>query len=410
MKNISLTFLVHQPVRFRRYRFFDIGNDNYYYEDYDNERKIRITADECYLPNNEILLKFLTRYKSRFKVSFSVSGTAINLFRLYAPEVIRSFQQLAATDGVEFIAETYAHSLASLKNTDEFRRQIERHAKKIADLFGNRPQVFKNTEFIYSDRIGNIAADEGFKTVLAEEAVHIPGWKGPNYLYSHPFDPRLKILFRNNVLSNLAASCLVNSEQKAGFFSLLDKTPASLVNLCIDYEIIGQTRAHGHNGETIGHFESFLTKLAESGEFKLNTLSEQSRDIQPLSEISIPDSYAVTLKSDSFIKLQGNELQQEALEKLYALKYWINADTDYDLWKDWQYIQSSDHFYYMSSRFFSNGHSDHCYNPYENPYEAFMNYMNILSDFSIRLHNIPVREIDYEQVTIKPAGKIAFVS
>lgn len=416
MKNISLTFLIHQPVRLKRYRFFNIGNDNYYYDDYDNERKIRIIADECYLPNNNILLKLLTKYKGRFKVSFSVSGTTIDLLKLYAPEIVRSFQLIAALEGVEFVAETYTHSLACLKNTDEFKRQAERHAKKIADLFGSRPCVFKNTELMYSDRIGEIAAELGFNSVFAEEASHVQGWKGPDRLYCHPTNPLMNIIFQNRALSNYASLCLANHELKsyecrqANFLSLLSKLPENenTVNLCLDYEIIRRTK--GPEGNVLCSFESFLTNLAESRKYNIKSLSEIGEDHQIKSEISIPDSYLSAEGTNSFAKLQGNELQREALEKLYGIRYKINPVTDHNLWTDWQYLQSSDHFYYMSSRFFSDGHAERQYNPYDNPYEAFINYMNVLSDFTIRLTKIPVRNIGSDPLTIKPKRKIATVS
>jgi alpha-amylase len=416
MKNISLTFQVHQPVRLRRYRFFDIGNDNYYYDDYDNERRIRNSADECYLPNNHILLKLLTKNKGRFKVAFSISGTAIDLFTLYAPEVIKSFQQLAATGRVEFLAETYSHSLSSLKNMDEFIRQAEIHAKKIAELFGKRPLVFKNTELIYSDRIGKLAAEVGFNSVLAESCGHTPGWRSPNHLYINPDNQEIKILFKNSHLSEEAGYCLSNPDRTVkptlakDFQTLLNTLPEddNTVNLCIDYEIVRSDKARGSGKACIA--ESFLTEITRLSEYCLKFPSEIANDHQPVSEISVPENIVRADEFASLSKLQGNELQLEALDKLYELKNRINPNTNRDLWKDWQYLQSSDHFYYMSSRFFSNSDAHHHLNPYNNPYEAFINYMNVLSDFKIRLNNLPAREIGFDPLSQRRIGELANVS
>jgi alpha-amylase len=404
MKNISLTFQVHQPVRLKRYRFFDIGNENYYYDDYDNERLIINSAEECYLPNNKILLDILKKYKGQFKVAFSISGTAIDLFTLYAPEVISSFQQLAATEEVEFLAETYSYSLASLKNKDEFRRQVETHTNKMVELFGKQPLVFKNTELIYSDGIGELAAKMGFKSVLAEDAAHILRWRSPNHLYSNPINPDLKILFKNNHLSDVIAFRLSNPDRTNGpkpannYLSLLNKIPddEKVVNLFIDYELVRKGKKSGKGVYNI--LESFMNEIIEYTEFEFVIPSEIADKHQPVSEISIPDTIVRAEKYARLAKLQGNELQQEAFDKLYGLKYKINPNTDHELWKDWQYLQSSDHFYFMSSGFFAKSDSHHNLNPYDNPYEAFMNYMNVLSDFTIRVNNLPIREIGFDQM------------
>lgn len=416
MKNISITFLVHQPVSLGRYRFFDIGNNSYYYDDYYNENKIRILTNECYLPNNFILLNLLTKYKGRFKASFSISGTSIDLFSLYAPEVLQSFRRLASEGGIEFLTETYSHSLASLKNIHEFRRQVYFHAKKIEEVFGNRPLVFHDTELIYSDRIGEQASEMGFKSILAEVPDSLLNQQGQNYLYSNPYNPEVKILFRNSNLSHEAAHILSNPEHKSktdlteNFLSLLNKIPdnENSVNLCIDYEVVHNMKKSYRGKDDL--FESFLGGIAESSEFCLKTLSELTEENQTVSEISIPD---ILVRADNFAslaKLQGNELQQEALEKLYNLRYRINPDKEPDLWKDWQYLQSSDNFYYMSSRFFSKDHADHQLNPYDNPYEAFINYMNVLCDFTFRVNNMPSGEIELTPFATKSKMKIAAVS
>jgi alpha-amylase len=202
MKTICFYFQVHQPLRFRRYRFFDIGNDHYYFDDYTNESILNKIAKNCYLPANEILLKLINKHKGKFKVAFSITGVAIEQFKLYAPEVIDSFKALADTGQVEFLAETYAHSLVSLKDEEAFTRQVKLHAETIEELFGQRPTVFRNTELVYSDQIGDMVARMGYKAMLTEGAKHVLGWKSPNLLYCNAVNPRLKVLLKNHKLSD----------------------------------------------------------------------------------------------------------------------------------------------------------------------------------------------------------------
>ena len=197
MRHICLYFQLHQPIRLRRYRFFDIGNDHYYYDDYANESAINRLAHTCYLPANKILLDAIKKHKGKFSVAFSISGTLLAQFRTYAPEVIDSFKALAATKQVEFLAETSAHSLAALRNEEEFRRQVAEQVKTIEELFGQTPTVFRNTELIYSDSLGEVVANMGFKAMLAEGAKQVLGWKSPNYLYCNSIEPKLKVLLKN---------------------------------------------------------------------------------------------------------------------------------------------------------------------------------------------------------------------
>ncbi|HNZ72055.1 MAG TPA: glycoside hydrolase family 57 protein, partial [Prolixibacteraceae bacterium] len=202
MKTICLYFQLHQPFRFRRYRFFDIGNDHYYYDDYANETILRKVADNCYLPANKVILEAIKKHKGKFRVAFSLSGIAIEQFLLYAPEVIQSFKELADTGCVEFLSETYSHSLVSLKSKEAFQHQVEKHDNLIEKYFGMKPSVFRNTEMIYSDEIGSMVADMGFKAILTEGAKHVLGWKSPNFMYTNAINPRLKVLMRNFKLSD----------------------------------------------------------------------------------------------------------------------------------------------------------------------------------------------------------------
>ena len=202
MRTICLYFQVHQPFRFRRYRFFDIGNDHYYYDDYSNESILQKVAQKSYLPANAMMLDLIKKHKGKFKIAYSISGIAMEQFRLYAPEVLESFKKLADTGHVEFLAETYAHSLCSLKGKDEFQKQVKAHGAMIKEHFGQTPKVFRNTELIYSDGIGAMVADMGYKAMLTEGAKHVLGWKSPNYLYCNAINPKLKLLLKNFKLSD----------------------------------------------------------------------------------------------------------------------------------------------------------------------------------------------------------------
>ncbi|HYX09745.1 MAG TPA: glycoside hydrolase family 57 protein [Bacteroidales bacterium] len=392
MKTICLYFQVHQPFRFRRYRFFDIGNDHYYYDDYMNESIMQKVATKCYLPANKVLLKLIKEYGANFRISFSISGIALDQFELYAPEVLESFQALAATGSVEFLSETSAHSLASLRNRDEFQRQVEVQNDRIFRLFGQRPTVFRNTELIYSDQMGSDIADMGFKAMLTEGAKHIIGWKSPNYLYCNAINPRLKVLLRNFKLSDDIAFRFGNqtwsaypltTEKFVGWLNKMDPKEET-ANIFIDYETFGE-----HQWKETGIFD-FLKALPKTvfrhSKFKFATPSEVADQFQPVSAVNVPNPISWADEERDLTAWLGNELQQEAYNKLYELAGKIASIDDPKIMKDWKYLQASDHFYYMSTKFFSDGEVHAYFNPYASPYDAFINYMNILSDFSIRVN------------------------
>jgi alpha-amylase len=393
-KAICLYFEVHQPFRLKRYRFFDLGHDHYYYDDFTNESIMRKVAEKCYLPANNVIMDLITKHKGKFKITFSLSGIVIDQFRLYAPEVLDSFRKLAQTGMVEFLAETDAHSLASLKNRDEFVRQVNSHTNMIKEFIGVEPSSFRNTELIYSDQIGSWVADMGFKATLTEGAKHVLGWKSPNYLYCNAINPRLKVLLRNFVLSDDIAFRFSNRNWNQWplttdkYTSWLNKlAPKSeLVNIFIDYETFGE-----HHWKETGIFD-FLSHLPgailKKTPFKFMTPSEVADNLQPVSAISVPNPISWADEERDITAWLGNELQTAAFDKLYDLTQKVN-NCNYDqLKKDWVYLQSSDHFYYMCTKFFSDGAVHAYFNPYETPYDAFMNYMNILSDFEIRINRM----------------------
>jgi alpha-amylase len=393
-KAICFYFQVHQPFRLKRYRFFDIGHDNYYYDDYTNESIMRKVADKCYLPANKLLLQLIEKHKGKFKVSFSISGMAINQFRLYAPEVLDSFRKLADTGMVEFLAETNSHSLAALRNRSEFERQVTKHAEIMKEFLGVESTSFRNTELIYSDTIGTWVAEMGYKSMITEGAKHVMGWKSPNYLYCNAVNPRLKILLRNFVLSDDIAFRFSNrdwsewpltADKYASWISKLG-VKRELINIFLDYETFGE-----HNWKETGIFdflEHMPSAIMKKTPFKFMTPPEVADQLQPVSAISVPTPISWADEERDLTAWLGNELQVAALDKLYSLASKVNKCEDNHIRKDWEYLQTSDHFYYMATKFFSDGAVHSYFNPYETPYDAFMNYMNILSDFEIRLNKL----------------------
>ena len=390
-KALCLYFQVHQPFRLKRYRFFDLGHDHYYYDDYANESIMRKVAVKCYLPANKILLDLIEKHKGKFKVAFSITGIAINQFRLYAPEVLESFRKLADTGMVEFLAETNAHSLASLKSKNEFERQVNRHVKMVKEHLGVEPTSFRNTELIYSNEIGSWVADMGFKAMLTEGAKHILGWKSPNFLYCNAINPRLKLLLRNYVLSDDIAFRFSNSDwlewpltaDKYAAWINKSAPESEILNVFVDYETFGE-----HNWKESGIFDflKFLPgTILKKTPFKFMTPSEAADSLQPIATLNIQKPISWADEERDITAWSGNELQSAALEKIYSLERKVLKCTDDHLKKDWEYLQASDHFYYMATKFFSDGAVHAYFNPYESPYDAFMNYMNILSDFEIRV-------------------------
>jgi alpha-amylase len=403
-KAICFYFQVHQPFRLKRYRFFDLGHDHYYYDDFSNESIMRKVAEKCYLPANKIILDLIQKHKGKFKVTFSLSGLAISQFRLYAPEVLDSFRKLAETGMVEFLAETNSHSLVSLRSRSEFERQVTKHKEMLKTHLGIEATSFRNTELIYSDTIGTWVADMGFKSILTEGAKHVLGWKSPNFLYCNSLNPRLKVLLRNFVLSDDIAfrfsnrdwnSWPLTAEKYASWINKL-APKSELINIFLDYETFGE-----HNWKETGIFD-FLNYMPgavlKKTPFRFMTPTEIADVLQPVSAISIPSPISWADEERDITAWLGNEMQVAALDKLYSLAGKVNKCEDELIKKDWEYLQSSDHFYYMATKFFSDGAVHAYFNPYETPYDAFMNYMNVLSDFEIRLRQLFPDTAEQDQI------------
>jgi alpha-amylase len=354
---------------------------------------MRKVADRCYLPMNRLLLELIKEYGTNFKVSFSITGSAIEQFTLYAPDVLESFKKLAATGCVEFLTETSAHSLAVMKDEMEFRRQVEFHSSLIEKYFGYTPTTFRLTELIYSDAIGAQVEKLGYKTMLTEGARHILGWKSPNYVYANAINPKLKVLLRNFRLSDDIsfrfsnrnwAEWPVTSEKYVSWLNAVDEKE-EIVNLFMDYETFGE---HQHVSSGIFEFMKNLPKrVLDSTNFEFLTPSEIYDKHQPIASIHVPYAISWADEERDLSAWLGNELQDDAFDTLYSLSEKMRNISDPGLIDTWLKLQNSDHFYYMCTKWFSDGNVHKYFNPYPSPYDAYINYMNILSDFIIRIDN-----------------------
>ena len=414
MKSICFYFQVHQPFRLRTYRFFDIGKSHNYYDDYQNRYIMRRVADKCYLPMNKLLLDLINEFGYRFKVSFSISGVALEQFAKYTPEVIDSFKALANTGCVEFLAETYAHSLSALKNEEEFVTQVRRQQQLLNDLIGYKSTAFRNTELIYSNDIGDMVYRMGFDTMLTEGAKHVLGWKSPNYLYCSAQNPKLKLLLKNFRLSDDIAFRFsqqswegwpLTAEKYVDWLNQIDHKE-EVVNLFMDYETFGE-----HQWPETGIFD-FMRALPRTvfanSNFGFATPTELSNSLQPIAPVHVPYPISWADEERDLTAWLGNDLQDDAFDTLYSLHEKINSITSYvknlesiniennypqninvgelkSLIDDWQKLQTSDHFYYMCTKWFADGDVHKYFNPYGTPYDAYINYMNVISDFILRL-------------------------
>lgn len=389
MKTVNLYFQVHQPWRLKVYRFFNIGKDHNYLDDFTNRAIMQKVARQCYLPMNAMLLKLIEENKGAFKCSFSVTGSAIEQFRAYAPEVLDSFRALAKTGCVEFLAETYSHSLAALSSKEDFVEQVKLHAKTIKKEFGVKPVSFRNTELIYSDAIGEMVSELGFKTILAEGAKHVLGWKSPNYIYTNAIDNRLRVLLRNYKLSDDIAFRFSNQGWDEypltadKFAQWVAEDAGDVINLFMDYETFGE-----HQKADTGIFDfvrALPAAILSKGDMQFATVSEAAQVSQPVGVLHCPHVMSWADEERDVTAWLGNELQNEAFGKLYALKDKVKALKNEDFDYVWNFMQTSDHFYYMATKWLSDGDVHSYFNPYGSSYEAFINYMNVLSDFEIEI-------------------------
>ena len=403
MKSVCIYFNIHQPFRLKRYRFFDIGNDHYYYDDFANDEIISRVAEQSYIPMCETLLKMIEESNREFKCAISISGTAIEQLQLYVPEVIDLLKKLADTGCVEFLGGTYAHGLSSLEDVEEFIREVKEHNDLLRRLFGVKPKMFANTELIYDDDIAAVVASMDFKSVLTEGAKHILGWKSPNYVYAAATAPKLKLLFTNRKLEEDITHNFNNpgwpeypltADKYVDWIAALPQEE-QILNLYFSMDTFG-----GFLPRNTGIFD-FMRALPRFGKekgVKFSTPSEVVAKLKPVSEVSVPSPISDIDEARDVSAWKGNELQNEALNKLYAVAERVNLCQDRRLKQDWKYLQSSDHFYYMSTKNKADGASHAAFSPYDSPFSAFTNYMNVLADFLVRVEEQYPENIDNEEL------------
>lgn len=401
MKTICFYFQIHQPFRLKRYRFFNIGKDHYYYDDFANEDIMQQIASRSYLPANRMLLDLINQNRGKFKVAFSISGVALEQMEIYAPEVIEGFRELSKTGDVEFLTETYAHSLSSLFDPQEFSNQVKQHSQRINMLFDQTPTVLRNTELIYSDDIAEMAFEMGYNKMITEGAKHILGWKSPNYVYKASSQPNMKLLLKNSRFSDDIAYRFSNYSWNEypltaeKFISWIAATPPQeeVFNLFMNYEVLGNMQP-SHTG--IFEFMKALPRFAYEKGISFSTPSEVMATHKPIGEMEVPNTISWSDEERDVSAWLGNKLQQSALESLYEIGERVRLCLDRSLKQDWIYLQSSDHFYYMSTKHFGTGNSN--FSPYMSPYDAFNNYMNVLSDFIGRVKAQYPDTVDNEEL------------
>ena len=394
MKTICLYFEIHQIIHLKRYRFFDIGIDHYYYDDYANETSITNIAENSYIPALKTLIDMARKSEGAFKVALSLSGVGLEQLERYAPQVIDLLQELNETGCVEFIAEPYSHGLASLAPNGEksFREEVKRQVDKINQLFGQKPKVFRNSSLIYDDEIGGLVADMGFKGVLTEGAKHILGWKSPHYLYHCALNPNLKVFTRDYKLSDDISLRFSNPSWEA-YPLMADKY--------MDW--IAQSP------EEDGVFNIFM-ELCALGIYQplsSNILSEVIKTHKSVSSIDVPYPMSWNDEERDTSCWLGNVMQREAFDKLYSIGERVILANDRHLRQDWDYLQASNNFRFMTTK---NNAVSMDRGIYESPYDAFTNYMNILGAFLQRVNwalplDIDTEELNAFQTTISNQDK-----
>lgn len=385
MQGVCFYFQVHQPYRLKPYSYFDIGNEHTYLDDDANGTIMRKVARKCYLPTNKKMLELIERHQGAFKIAYSISGITIEQMRQFEPEVLETFVALADTGCVEFLGETYYHSLSVLADEEEFRLQVKAHSDLMEQCFGQRPTIFRNTELIYNNRIGEVVADMGFKAMLAEGADDILEWRSPTFTYQHP-QRDLLLLLKNYRLSDDIAFRFSNQAWDA--FPLTADKFASwchgihdnghVVNLFMDYETFGE---HQWENTGIFHFlDALPAHILEKENWCFWTPSEVVAQVPPVAPLSYERTVSWADQERDLTAWLGNHMQEDAIEELYAIAQEVRGRNNPAMLKLWRCLQTSDHLYYMCTKFFADGDVHAYFSPYQNPYDAYINYKNVLRD------------------------------
>jgi alpha-amylase len=389
MPSVCFYFQVHQPCRLRHYTIFD--QDNRYFDSFKNKAICRKVANKCYLPTNRLILDLINQHEGRFKVAYSITGVLLEQLAEYAPEVISTFDALARTGCVEFLAETYYHSLSFLYSRNEFKEQIQKHSETIEKFFNYRPRVFRNTELIYSNDLADVIESMGgFDGILTEGADHILGDRSPNFIYSPPHSKRMKLLLKNYALSDDIAFRFSNRGwnewplMASKFSDWVSRVNGNgyVVNLFMDYETFGE-----HQWKDTGIFD-FMRHLPgeimKHPDNNFKTPSEVIASYPATDVIDVPGMISWADMERDLSAWLGNPMQSNALHEVYRMEQNIKKTGDKELLADWRMLQTSDHFYYMCTKYFSDGDVHKYFNPYDSPYDSYINYMNVMGNLEKR--------------------------
>ena len=389
MASVCFYFQVHQPFRLRRYSVFD--TDRHYFDEQKNAEIMRKVAHKCYLPANRMMLETIRKHDGRFRVAYSITGEALEQFEQYAPEVLETFVDLAKSGCVEFLDETYNHSLAFLYSREEFRAQVELHRKKIKELFGQEPRVFRNTELIYNNDLAHFVSHMGYDAILSEGADNILGHRSPNYVYRPPHATRLKLLLKNYRLSDDIAFRFSNraweqwpltAEKFAQWVNQINGH-GFLCNIFIDYETFGE-----HQWAETGIFDFMRhvpVEVLKHPDNNFMTPSQVIDSYEPVGEVDVPHMISWADTERDLSAWLGNAMQSNALHELYKLEGALKEKGDDELLADWRKLTSSDHFYYMCTKYWADGDVHKYFSPYESPYDSYINFMNVLDNIGARM-------------------------
>ena len=401
MKTICLYFEIHQNIQLKRYRFFDIGTDHYYYDDYENERLISDIAERSYMPALNALLEMIKENGNYFKVAFSLSGVGIEQLEIHAPQVLEKLQELNQTGCVEFLAEPYSHGLASLANEESFAAEVKRQCTKMEEYFGQTPKVLRNSSLIYSDDIGLQVSQMGFKGMLSEGARHVLGWKSPNYVYNCALAPNLKLLLRNVNFSDDISLRFSNTEWEGyplfadSYVDRIANLPEGeqVVNIFMELSALGVAQPLSSN---ILDFFKALPECAKQRGVTFSTPSEICDSFQSVSAVDVPDTLSWNDEERDCSCWLGNPMQREAFNKLYSVADRVRIANDPRINQDWDYLQASNNFRQMTTKPSQVGINRGIYS---SPFDAFTNYMNILGDFISRVNSLYPEDVDNEELS-----------
>lgn len=400
MKTICLYFEIHQNIQLKRYRFFDIGTDHYYYDDYEDERLITDVANRSYMPALEALGEMLKEHPGFFKVAFSLSGVGMEQLEIHAPQVLEKLQELNQTGCVEFLAEPYSHGLASLANEESFAKEGKRQCQKMKEYFGKEPKVLRNSSLIYSDDIGAQAAQMGFKGMLTEGARHVLGWKSPHYVYNCALAPNLKLLLRDVNLSDDISLRFSNVDWEGyplfadNYVDRIANFPGEehVVNIFMELSALGVAQPLSSN---ILDFLKALPECAKQRGLTFSTPSEICDTMPSVGALDVPDTLSWTDEERDVSSWLGNPMQREAFNKLYSVADRVRIADDPRINQDWDYLQASNNFRQMTTKPSQVGIDRGIY---ASPFDAFTNYMNILGDFIARVNSLYPESVDNDEL------------